>query len=137
MGFSRGLPARVPKNDRAHAVVQQELAAPAEVFERRLVCCQQVGHALPKEALREATPAVAQRHHEDMHGRAHAPKRHGGLPPVALGLLTRAGLEAALRQRRHGGSQAQWRDRAAHDDVAAGKASVRTQLPARGCAPSS
>lgn len=53
---------------------------------------------------------------------------HEPLTPVALGLLARAGLEAALRQTRYGRFKPQRRDRATHDHIAALEAALGAQL---------
>jgi hypothetical protein len=127
VGFSRGRPLAGAEHDGAHAVVQQELAAPAEVGERGLVGSQKICHALAQEAKSEA-PAVTEGHHEDVDLGAHATQWHGDLAPVALSLLARAGLEAALRQRSHRRRHAQRRHRAAHDHIAAREPALRPHL---------
>lgn len=82
--------------------IQQKLAATVEVGEGGFVRGQQAAHALAREALRKAAPAVAQGHHEDVNLGAHAAQEHRDLAPVALRLLARASLESALRDRSGG-----------------------------------
>jgi hypothetical protein len=113
----------------AHPVVQEKLAAPAEVGEGRLVGSQQIGHALAQATQCEAAAAVAERHHEDVDLGAYATQRYRHLAPGALRLLARPGLEAALGDRRSTGGLPQRRHRPAHDHVAADEPPPGAVLP--------
>lgn len=72
VGFSLGSPSRMPSTAVRMQCTQQKLAAAVEVGEGGFVRGQQAAHALAREALRKAAPAVAQGHHEDVNLGAHA-----------------------------------------------------------------
>ena len=112
----------------SHPVVQQRLAGAAEVLERALVRRQQARHAFVQIALGVAASAVPERHHEHMDLGAHATQRDGDLAPIDLGLLARGRLEAHLRHRGHCRRGPQRAHRHLHQLVAAGEATLRTQL---------
>lgn len=83
---------------RPHAIVEQRLAAAAEVGEGVLVRGPQVRHAFMQEAFGVPASAEAERHHEDVDLGRNVGEANRDLAPVDLRLLARAGLEAALRQ---------------------------------------
>src|SRR5204862_5719692 len=65
VGFSLGLPPLVPSTTVRMRSKSKNSQRPP-MGECSLVRGQQVRHALAQEAQREASPAVAQRHHEDV-----------------------------------------------------------------------
>ncbi len=70
------------QHDGAHAVIQDEFAAPAEVGEGVLMGGQQVGQALVQEALGIAAPTKPQGHDQHVDLDSHTAHGHGDLAPV-------------------------------------------------------
>lgn len=119
---------RAAQHDGPHPVVEQVLAAAAEMGEGPFVGRQQVGHGFVQKALGVAEPAVAQGHDEDVHLGWLLAQGNRDLPPDDLGLVARSGFEAALCQAGKIGFGTQGPYGQLDGLVAAAKAALTTQF---------